>query len=170
MATKRLVLHDLPGETFERLAAGSGVTEFNALPRVANCVGCFKCWYKTPGTCVTKDRAGVFPKLLAEHDEILIVSRLVFGGFSPEVKAVLERSLPFVLPFMSIRDGKTAHERRRRNVFVLKTAFYGEGSGETVCLAGRMTLANSFNLGAERHESRYFPDAGTAELREFMES
>jgi multimeric flavodoxin WrbA len=158
MSVKKLILHDLDRERFDKVLKGKEATEFSALPRVASCLGCFSCWVKTPGTCVIKDRATIFPRLLSYHDELIVVSRLVFGGYSPEIKAVLERSLSYLLPFFKVRDGISVHDKRGARDLVLRNVFYGEGTGEAVCLAEKITLANSRNLGASSHESRYFPN------------
>jgi multimeric flavodoxin WrbA len=164
MTTKILVLHDLKEGLDPKLFKGKEYTEFNAFPLVSPCVGCFSCWVKTPGSCIIKDRANVFPSLIADHDELLIISRLFLGSFSPEVKRVIERSLCYVLPFFGSQGKKTVHIRRVKNDLVLKTVFYGEGSGEMVCLAEKLTLANSINICAKRHESHYFSSVEEIEL------
>jgi multimeric flavodoxin WrbA len=161
MPVKKLILHDLKQEEADKVLIGKDATEFAALPKVASCQGCFSCWVKTPGTCIIKDRATIFPWLLLNHDELIVVSRLVFGGFSPAVKAVLERSLSYLLPFFHVKDGFSVHRKRGDKELVLKTIFYGDGTGDGVCLAERLTLANSRNLGAASHESRYFPNLET---------
>lgn len=108
---KKLILHDLAAEDGkELLPQNSGVyTLFPAVPAVHHCVGCFGCWFKTPGRCVINDRASDFAKLMSQHDEVIVISRLTFGGFSPDVKAVFDRSIGFILPFFRIVNGEMHH-------------------------------------------------------------
>ena len=49
--------------------------------RIANCVGCFGCWTKTPGKCVIRDDATWVYPCIAASDTVLYVSRLCYGGY-----------------------------------------------------------------------------------------
>jgi multimeric flavodoxin WrbA len=163
-APRRLLLHDLGREEAAALLQGRDLTVFGALPMVTPCTGCFGCWVKTPGACVTKDRASVFPGLLSRHDELIVVSRLTIGGFSPEVKAVMERSLSYLLPFFRVRGGISTHPKRHGGELALRAAFYGEGTPAMTELAEGMVRANSLNMGARAHGARFFPDKGSLRL------
>lgn len=92
MAT-RLILYDFGPE--ERPAEGPVGEDvyFPAQPLVQRCLGCFGCWVKTPGRCVLQDRASVLPELLKHCDEWIILSPIVYGGYSVCVKAAIELSL-----------------------------------------------------------------------------
>jgi hypothetical protein len=85
------------------------------------------------------------------HDEILIVSRMVFGGLSPDVKAVLERSIGFMLPFLRNVNGEMHHTMRYEKLPDLHYIFYSpnmkERERET---ARKLAAANAVNFGAPR--------------------
>jgi multimeric flavodoxin WrbA len=162
---KKLILHDLSGENAERLfSAHTGEnTVFPASPSVRACVGCFGCWLKTPGNCVIDDRGGKFARLISEHDEFIIISRLVFGGFSPDVKAVLDRSIGYMLPFFRVVNGETNHTRRYGNTFDLRCVFYGAAMTEYDReIARSLSAANALNFGAARHECCFYPSVDMA--------
>lgn len=80
--------------------------------KVANCIGCFGCWVKTPGKCVIRDDAvGVYP-LIAQSENLLYVSRLYCGSFDVPMKTMLERTIPVQQAFLRLHHGETHHVQR----------------------------------------------------------
>ena len=80
--------------------------------KIANCVGCFGCWTKTPGKCVMRDDAvKVYPQIAASH-RILYVTRIKYGGYDTVMKTMLERSIPVQQAFIRLFDGETHHVQR----------------------------------------------------------
>lgn len=61
--------------------------------RIANCVGCFGCWTKTPGKCVIRDDATWVYPCIAASDTVLYVSRFCYGGYDSVMKTMLERAI-----------------------------------------------------------------------------
>jgi multimeric flavodoxin WrbA len=80
--------------------------------KIADCTGCFRCWTKTPGECSIPDDAPAITAQLALADRIVFCCPVVFGGFSPDLKRVIERSIPLLLPFMRIFKGEMHHPVR----------------------------------------------------------
>ncbi len=79
------------------------------------CKGCFSCWVKKPGECVMKDAASINRSFL-NSDVTVYLSPVIFGQFSANIKNVIDRSLPNMLPFFYTRpDGSTAHPPRYDN-------------------------------------------------------
>ncbi|MEE0731988.1 MAG: flavodoxin family protein, partial [Oscillospiraceae bacterium] len=115
-----------------------------------NCVGCFGCWCKTPGKCVIPDGYGDFGKRLGACGEYLILSRVVYGGFSPFVKNVLDRNIGYILPFFELRKGEMHHKPRYPDRFRLRVFGYGEEvSPEEQAVFRRLAEANGLNLNAQ---------------------
>lgn len=77
--------------------------------RIANCVGCFGCWTKTPGKCVIRDDATWVYPCIAASDTVLYVSRLCYGGYDSVMKTMLERAIPVQQAFIRIYKGETHH-------------------------------------------------------------
>lgn len=166
MTGRELILHDLgEAEAGAYLPApGPGLTLFPALPRVRHCLGCFGCWVRTPGRCVINDRGADFAPLMARHDRLTIVSRLVFGGLSGPVKAIVDRSIGFILPFFDDRGGRMFHRRRYPASPGLRYFFHGPRFGSNLETAGRLAQANRLNFMAGSCEVAHFPDlAGLGE-------
>ena len=81
--------------------------------KIANCVGCFGCWIKTPGKCVIRDDATAVYPLIAQSTQIMYISRVKYGGYDTPVKTMLERAIPVQQAFLRIWQGETHHVQRR---------------------------------------------------------
>jgi len=80
--------------------------------RIADCTGCFGCWTRTPGECVIHDDARVVTARMAHAERIIYFCPVVFGGFAPRLKRVIERSISLLLPFMRVYHGELHHPMR----------------------------------------------------------
>lgn len=151
----KLVLHDLEQERFAQLFPGllkdsRVISEGEKTPR--HCVGCFGCWVKTPGTCVIPDGNGDYGRVLAQCTEYVIVSRIVYGGFSPFVKTLLDRNIGYLLPFFTTRNGEMHHSSRYPEQFRLTVLGYGEDATEGEQSTFRnIVKANALNLNVREH-------------------
>lgn len=112
---------------------------------VSNCKGCFNCWVKTPRKCINKDRKNISSMLLAS-DEIIIISKCIYGCYSYKVKQILERCIGFVEPFFVIRNKEIHHKSRTTKNILLSVYFYGEVSEEEKKTAIKLVKSNSYNL------------------------
>lgn len=151
---KQLIIHDLDNTQLVEALGGipEGTQVFAASPAVRHCVGCFGCWTKTPAQCVIRDRCGVTPEMLAVSDEMVIISRNLYGGYSPDVKAVLDRSIAYILPFFRIVGGEMHHTMRYDNPFAFHVHFYGDAVTDAEQdLSRKLVAANAVNLGAGSH-------------------
>lgn len=64
------------------------------------CMGCFSCWSKTPGSCVIADDMIEISNEIKKADIIIMSFPLYFFGLPSEVKAFVDRCLPFMKPYM----------------------------------------------------------------------
>lgn len=97
------------------------------------CLGCFSCWSKTPGECVIKDDMQEIYKKIKASDVIIESFPLYFFGMPSGVKAMTDRCLPFMLPYMgNIASGSASfHELRNeamheKRLVVISTCGYVE--------------------------------------------
>lgn len=145
----RLFIHDLGQEEYERLGIKRKdvITISNDEP-IRPCIGCFGCWVKTPGKCVIRDFYGDMGEYLSKCSEVVIISRCCYGGFSPFVKNVLDRSIPYLHPGFAIKNGEMHHKMRYENEFELCVWFYEEGmTAAEEWTARNIVQANAVNLG-----------------------
>jgi multimeric flavodoxin WrbA len=157
----RLLIHDLPKEIFEKAYPFKphDVEVIWGNSDIQQCMGCFKCWTKTPGSCVIRDSYGDMGELLSKCEQLTLISRCFYGSYSPFVKNVLDRSISYVHPYFVIRNGEMHHKRRYDNRIILNVYFYGEDiSREEMDTANRLVRANAINLDCETGEVVFVKD------------
>lgn len=159
----RLLIHDLREDDFTGLLPHipEDIRIVSDDHTFRSCIGCFGCWVKTPGACVIRDQYGDMGERIAKCDEVMIISKCFYGGFSPFVKKVLDRSIPYIHPDFQIRNGEMHHKRRYDNYFDMKVWFYGENITEQEKqTAKRLIKANAINLLCEVKEVAFVRDVG----------
>jgi multimeric flavodoxin WrbA len=77
-----------------------------------DCLGCFGCWVKTPGSCIIDDDLNSICKKFMQSDIVFVISPVIFGGYSYEFKKFLDRSIPTILPYFRKIFGETHHKLR----------------------------------------------------------
>ena len=85
-----------------------GQVDFIDLGRldIKHCTGCFCCWKKTPGKCAIHDDMDMIREKIMESDVIVFSFPLYFFGVSSKMTTMLQRLLPFKLPY----NGRLATE------------------------------------------------------------
>lgn len=157
--SKRLIIYDVPTGISD---TANGDILFSANPIVKPCVGCFTCWIKTPGKCVVKDRCADIPQKLSECNELVLVSPIVYGGYSAAVKAVIDRSIPYILPYFRIVNGEMHHKMRYKNKLKITVHFYGDCDLYEQETARMIVKANALNFGADAWEICFHTTADEA--------
>ncbi len=155
----RLLIHDLDTDEFQKLFPNlSGKTMvISDNGTIQQCIGCFGCWVKTPAACVIRDEYGDMGELLSRCKELILISKCYYGGFSPFVKNVLDRSISYIHPYFVIRNGEMHHRRRYNNKIDLQVWFYGENITEKEKLtAQKLVKANAINLDCKVDKVIFF--------------
>ena len=106
-----LILSDRPLDLSGLSTSGTEYFDLSRL-KIANCVGCFGCWTKTPGRCVIRDDAVRVYPCIAASDRVLYVSRVRYGGYDVPMKTMLERAIPVQQAFLRLHRGETHHVQR----------------------------------------------------------
>jgi hypothetical protein len=71
---------------------------------VIPCTGCGSCGMRTPGACVVKDdMQGIFRALLAS-DLLVLATPVRFGSYCAQLKKVVDRFQPLMVPLYTVRD------------------------------------------------------------------
>lgn len=145
----KLLIHDLNEETMKHLLPDltEDIIAVTGCSTAHHCIGCFGCWIKTPGACVIQDSLTDMGVYLSKCDEMVIISECYYGGFSPSVKKVLDRSISYSHPYFVTRNGEMHHRIRYQNHFTFKIYFYGENITEQEKqTAQKLIEANAVNL------------------------
>jgi multimeric flavodoxin WrbA len=86
--------------------------------RIIPCTGCSSCGLKTPGRCVVNDdMQGVLRKMVAS-DVLVLATPVRFGTYCAELKKVIDRFQPLMVPIYVVRDGEM-HFRGRYDLPLL---------------------------------------------------
>jgi multimeric flavodoxin WrbA len=144
----KVLVHDLSKHDFSLLGiTKNDYTVINADNTSAPCTGCYHCWLKTPGTCKINDCLKNSGSLLGQSEETVVISQNCYGGYSGQVKNVLDRSISGSLPFFSYRSWKMRHTRRYKvNRKHLTVILYGDFLESEVKTAQLMVEANRSNM------------------------
>jgi hypothetical protein len=96
---------------------------------------------------------------LSKCDEVIIISKCFYGGYSPFVKNVLDRSISYIHPYFTFRNGEMHHRRRYDNHFKLKVYFYGENiTDQEKQTAEKLIQANAINLDCSAEKVTFVQD------------
>ena len=155
----KTIVHDDISGLLETIVTSSPNTHIIGPPehRFAYCIGCFSCWIKTPGKCILPDAFSNMGERLGHSDELILISTMTYGGQSPFVKGILDRSIPYVLPFFKKRKGMMHHRDRYPNRLIFKVYFYGESMlQEEKNIAKKLVEAQALNLNAKHFEVKFF--------------
>ncbi|MDD6072260.1 MAG: flavodoxin family protein [Clostridiales bacterium] len=154
-----VIIHDLETETFQELFpnTNSDTHVISADEKLHHCIGCFGCWIKSPGSCVIKDGYQNMGEILSKANKLTIISQCCFGGYSPSVKNILDRSISYLLPFFRLIDKETHHKQRYKNTFSLSVYFYGkELSQKEMSTAQKLVQANCRNFDINDYKTAFF--------------
>jgi len=145
----RLIIHDLSKEEFNDLFGDirEDVMVIDDNNTIHNCIGCFGCWIKKPSECVIADDYSNMGKYISKCEELIIISKCYYGGYSPFVKNVMDRSISYIHPYFEVRNNELHHRQRYENHFKMSVYFYGEDITEKEkATAEKLVKANELNL------------------------
>ena len=143
----KILVHDLNEQDFSQLGIiKDDYKVINANAASAPCVGCFNCWFVTPGMCKINDY--IQKSGLGNSEETVLISENCYGGYSGQVKKILDRNVPASTPFFTYRSWKIRHVKRYRiNRKQLTVILYGNFLETETKAAELLVEANRSNMG-----------------------
>ena len=158
----KVILHDLDagygaviGKHCDRSLAADG--------RYAPCQGCFGCWTRHPAECVMKDSLRQVCRILGQADDLVIVTENLYGGYSADVKNVLDRSIGTSTPLSTYRGGLMHHTLRYGRHALWKVVVYGEITEAEKESFRLLADRNAVNGGFARSEVVFLNDLSELE-------
>lgn len=155
----KVIIHDMEDMNFNKMFEENMLRDDKEIKIISNngkikgCIGCFCCWTKTPGVCILKDEYNNIGEILSKANEVIIISKCIYGSYSPFVKNILDRSIPYLLPFFKIQNNEIHHKIRYKNRFNLKVYFYGENiTEEEKDTAKKLIKANKLNINFDKYD------------------
>lgn len=119
--------------------------------KIANCIGCFGCWTKTPGKCVIRDDAVKVYPIIAKSDTLLYISHIKYGGYDTVMKTMLERAIPVQQAFIRIVAGETHHIQREVTPKKVTIIAYGDIGEEEKEVFKKLIARNAHNMNFENY-------------------
>ena len=107
----KVIIHDL-GSEYEALVEEKSDRAVAADGKYAPCQGCFGCWTRHPAECFMKDKLQQICRVIGQADELVIVTKNLYGAYSAAVKNVLDRSIGTSTPLSTYRGRQMHHTLR----------------------------------------------------------
>ena len=94
-------------------AKGHNITRLNLRDMTLRyCIGCWGCWVKTPGQCISQDASIEIDKAVIHSDFTLWAAPLKMGFPSALLKMALDKHLPLIHPYMEVVHHEAHHLKR----------------------------------------------------------
>lgn len=132
--------------------------------KIANCIGCFGCWVKTPGKCVIRDDATSIYPAIAKSERLIYVSRVKFGCYDTVMKTMLERAIPVQQAFIRLLDGETHHVQRSVVPKRATIVAYGVQDEEEKALFRRLVARNAKNMSFQSYDIHFTDEESVEEV------
>jgi multimeric flavodoxin WrbA len=124
---------------------------------IAPCLGCFNCWVKTPGECITADFGRDIARKMVQNDLLIYFTPITFGGYSSVLKKALDRSIPIILPFFTKVNGEIHHVKRYdRYPSLIGVGILDAPNEEKENIFKILIYRNSINMRNPKHETIIF--------------
>ncbi len=160
----KVIIYDLDdqsdhhfSEKCDRLIAADG--------KYAACQGCFGCWTKHPAECFIKDKLHQVCRVIGQADELVIITKNLYGSYSVPIKNVLDRSIGTSTPFSTYRGGQMHHTLRYGKHDLWKVIVYGECTDAEKETFRLLAQRNAINDGFERSEVVFLDDLSQLEAQ-----
>lgn len=95
---------------------------------VKDCIGCWSCWWKTPGRCTYQDLDEFYHHYVTA-DQAIYFSKVTKGFISGNLKTLFDRMIPLYLPYTTHTTGESMHVPRYEKYPDI--VFYYDGTFET---------------------------------------
>lgn len=93
--------------------AGAEVEQvFVQRKKIAGCIGCYRCWVKTPGQCIQRDDMADLLEKVRTADYLVLATPVYLDGVTAQLKLFLDRLIPLLDPHFQLLDGHVRHTAR----------------------------------------------------------
>ncbi|MGC9365199.1 MAG: flavodoxin family protein [Fidelibacterota bacterium] len=95
---------------------------------IRDCIGCWTCWWKTPGRCVYEDLNQFYHQYITA-DKAIYFAKVTKGFVSGNLKTLFDRMIPLYLSYTTYKTGESMHVPRYEKYPEIE--FYYEGEFAT---------------------------------------
>ena len=147
----KVIIHDL-GSRYTGMVGAKCYRVIDADGKYAPCRGCFGCWTKHPAECFMIDTLRQVCRIIGQADELVIITKNLYGGYSADIKNVLDRSIGTSTPFSTYRGGQMHHTLRYGKHDLWKVIVYGPATDAEQETFRYLAERNALNDGYQRSE------------------
>ena len=158
----KVIIHDLDKQYSEQIEAKCD-RAVAADGKYAPCQGCFGCWTKHPAECFMKDAMQQVCRIIGSADELVIITKNLYGGYSADIKNVLDRSIGTSTPLSTYRGRQMHHTLRYGRHGLWKVIVYGDATEAEKTTFRYLAERNAVNDGFEQTEVRFIEDLSELE-------
>jgi len=129
--------------------------------KIGNCIGCNNCWLKTPGVCAVKDDWEILFKKFLKSDYVIFITEARLGFISHKMKNIVDRLIPFLLPYTTLYKGEMRHKNRYKKCWKIGLIYSGNGNKDflnewmerfTLNFLGKSLGAHNINESKELYD------------------
>ena len=153
----KVIVSDL-GSQYAGLIGAKCDRVIEADGKYAPCQGCFGCWTKHPAACFMKDALQQACRIIGQADELVIITGNLYGGYSADIKNVLDRSIGTSTPLSTYRGRQMHHTLRYGKHDLWKVIVYGDITEDEKETFRYLAERNALNDGYQRSEVVFLTD------------
>lgn len=117
--------------------------------KIGNCAGDFFCWVRNPGMCNTDDDNRIIAAKIVQCDLVIYLTPITFGGYSSELKRMVDHQIQNISPFFTNIDGEIHHQKRYSHYpNVLTIGWMDEPNEQAEAIFRHLVQRNAINMYA----------------------
>jgi multimeric flavodoxin WrbA len=118
--------------------------------KIGNCAGDFFCWVRKPGMCNTNDDNRLIAAKIIQSDLVIYLTPVTFGGYSSELKRMVDHQIQNILPFFTSVKGEI-HHLKRYNQYpnCLTIGWMDEPDARVEAIFRHLVYRNAINMYAK---------------------
>jgi len=118
--------------------------------KIGNCAGDFFCWVRNPGMCNINDDNRIIAEKIIQSDLVIYLTPVTFGGYSSELKRMVDHQIQNILPFFASVNGEIHHQKRyTRYPNVLTIGWMDEPNTQAEAIFRHLVHRNAINMYAK---------------------
>lgn len=119
--------------------------------KIGNCAGDFFCWIRNPGICNEADANRIIAADIIHSDLMVYLTPVTFGGYSYQLKKMVDHQIQNVEPFFSRVAGETHHQKRyKRYPDFLAVGWMEQADPQEEAIFQHLAHRNAINFYARR--------------------
>lgn len=117
--------------------------------KIGVCAGDFFCWMRSPGMCNTDDDNRVIAAEMMQSDLVIMLTPVTFGGFSSQLKRMMDHLIQNISPFFTTINGEIHHQKRyERYPDILVIGWLDEPRAQAESIFRHLAHRMSINMNA----------------------